>query len=142
MDSDLQLIHLLKSAASCAEKELADALHGLGISLCQASLLVQVDHTHLSMSALSKILCCHKSNVTQIVDSLEESGIVERKLNASDRRIAELALTDKGRALMAQAREVMSRKAVTVLSMFSEDEKQAAREMLIRFMEAHHAAQK
>lgn len=137
MEADLQLLHLLKSAASCAEKELADALAGFELSLCQASLLLHVEHRNVSMSALSRILCCHKSNITQIVDGLEKHGIIARTLSATDRRVAELALTKKGKGLLSQARAAMRASAAKAMHGFDAHEKHVVETFLKRFVEAH-----
>jgi DNA-binding MarR family transcriptional regulator len=50
----------------------------------------------LPMSALAEELHCDASNVTGIVDRLEERGLIERRPDPADRRVKRLALTDDG----------------------------------------------
>ncbi len=51
------------------------------------------------MSALCHDLFCDASNVTGMADRLSERGLLERRLDPSDRRVRLLALTPKGRRL-------------------------------------------
>ncbi len=55
----------------------------------------------LPMSALADLLHCDNSNITGIVDRLEDRGLVERRPAAHDRRVKHLLVTDRG----AQVRE-------------------------------------
>src|SRR4051812_29310820 len=60
----------------------------------------------LTMSALAGSLFCDASNVTGIVDRLEDRGLIERRPAAHDRRVKMLAVTDEGARLR---REVVER---------------------------------
>jgi DNA-binding MarR family transcriptional regulator len=51
------------------------------------------------MSALADALWCDASNVTGIVDKLESRGLIERQNADHDRRIKQLAVTERGRRL-------------------------------------------
>jgi MarR family transcriptional regulator, organic hydroperoxide resistance regulator len=53
----------------------------------------------LTMSALAGSLFCDASNVTGIVDRLEDRGLIERRPAAHDRRVKMLAVTDQGARL-------------------------------------------
>jgi len=55
-----------------------------------------------SMSALAGGWGCDASNVTWLVDRLEENGLVERRPHPSDRRVRTVALTPKGVEVRAQ----------------------------------------
>jgi MarR family transcriptional regulator, organic hydroperoxide resistance regulator len=48
------------------------------------------------MSELAIALRCDNSNVTGIVDRLEDRGLVERRPAAHDRRVKMLSITDRG----------------------------------------------
>jgi DNA-binding MarR family transcriptional regulator len=54
---------------------------------------------HAPMSGLAGILRCDASNVTGIVDRLEDRGLVERRAAPHDRRVKHLVLTEAGAAL-------------------------------------------
>ncbi len=46
-----------------------------------------------------------RANVTRIIDILEREGIVERREHESDRRAFRIVLTEKGKAIEAEAAE-------------------------------------
>lgn len=54
------------------------------------------------MHELAKALSCDNSNVTGIVDRLEERGLVRRTSDPSDRRVRLLVLTDEGRRVRGE----------------------------------------
>jgi DNA-binding MarR family transcriptional regulator len=58
--------------------------------------------TPKSMSALADILKCDASNVTWLIDRLEESGLAERRPHPTDRRIRTVAITANGLQVRAQ----------------------------------------
>jgi MarR family transcriptional regulator, organic hydroperoxide resistance regulator len=53
----------------------------------------------LAMSTLAEALACDASNVTGIVDKLENRGLIARRGADHDRRIKTLVVTERGRAL-------------------------------------------
>jgi MarR family transcriptional regulator, organic hydroperoxide resistance regulator len=63
----------------------------------QATLLRVMDPDRPSaMSTLATALACHASNVTGLVDRLEEQGLVTRRPSEEDRRVKHICLTPKG----------------------------------------------
>lgn len=54
------------------------------------------------MSALAEALVCDASNVTGIVDKLESRGLIARQGSDLDRRVKQLAVTEKGAQLRDQ----------------------------------------
>jgi MarR family transcriptional regulator, organic hydroperoxide resistance regulator len=54
------------------------------------------------MSALAEALVCDASNVTGIVDKLESRGLIVRQGADHDRRVKQLAVTEKGLAIRNQ----------------------------------------
>jgi DNA-binding MarR family transcriptional regulator len=48
------------------------------------------------MGALAQLMHCDNSNMTGLVDRLEERGLVERTQDEGDRRVRLIALTDRG----------------------------------------------
>jgi MarR family transcriptional regulator, organic hydroperoxide resistance regulator len=57
------------------------------------------------MSELACALHCDNSNVTGIVDRLEDRGLVERRSAAHDRRVKMLAVTPEGAEVRERLRE-------------------------------------
>jgi|SRR5215469_3138154 len=76
-----------------------------GLTVTQFWALVHLqDEEGRSLSELAGLLLCDKSNVTNIVDKLEESGLAERKRGkAGDRRYTRVILTKEGHELRSRA---------------------------------------
>jgi DNA-binding MarR family transcriptional regulator len=64
--------------------------------------LLRLSPDGLSQSDLSRELLTHRSNVTGLIDRLEQRGLVTRNDAAGDRRAYSLALTPAGSALLRQ----------------------------------------
>ncbi len=60
------------------------------------------------MRDLADHMMCDASYITSIVDRLEEAGLAERRLNPTDRRVKEVALTTKGRRAAQSLRATMT----------------------------------
>ena len=74
----------------------------LGLSPAQCHVLHLIEPGRpLPMRKLAETLSCDASNVTGLVDRLEEHGLVERRPSAEDRRVKELRLTPAGERLRA-----------------------------------------
>lgn len=139
MDDCLSVCNLLKAAASCCERELNDSLSELEVSHCQAMILIKIVDAPASMSALSKEMCCHKSNITQVVSGLESKGLIERETKEDDRRVILLKLTAKGRGLAVSMKKVVCTRATECMDVFSPDEKKTFAELLKKYIEKHRA---
>lgn len=137
MDDSLCLCNALKAAAACCERELNDALSEFDISHCQAMILLKIGEGKISMSDMSKEMCCHKSNITQVVAGLENKQLVTRTTQQSDRRIAELVLTHQGKSSAIRIRDILSKRANDCMSVFTSVEKKTLRELLKKYIEKH-----
>lgn len=60
------------------------------------------------MRDMAEQMMCDASYITSIVDRLEEAGLAERRLNPTDRRVKEVALTAKGRRAAQHLRATMT----------------------------------
>lgn len=67
------------------------------------ALLSFEDEEPRPMRALAGTWHCDASNVTQLVDGLEEAGFVERRPSVADRRVKLVGITPAGRAARARA---------------------------------------
>ncbi|HEV2075225.1 MAG TPA: MarR family transcriptional regulator [Thermoleophilaceae bacterium] len=59
----------------------------------------------LPMGALAGGLCCDASNVTGIVDRLEQRGVIERRPDPDDRRVKRIRLTPEGERFREEVME-------------------------------------
>jgi DNA-binding MarR family transcriptional regulator len=80
------------------ERHLHDTLAEVDLTLALADALWQLDPAlgPLSRGELAERLRCDPSNVTFLVDRLEERRLVRRDRAAGDRRVKALALTPAG----------------------------------------------
>ncbi|WP_298270506.1 MarR family transcriptional regulator [Geobacter sp.] len=67
---------------------------------------VVAEHGPVRISDLARRLYLHNATVVGIVDRLEAQGMVARTRSTEDRRVVTVALTAKGRELVARAPEV------------------------------------
>ena len=78
------------------------ALQDVGLSPVQGMALLHLQtDVPLTMSALATALKCDNSNVTGIVDRLEDRGLVERRPGEHDRRVKMLMITERGAQVRA-----------------------------------------
>jgi DNA-binding MarR family transcriptional regulator len=87
------------------------------------------------MSDLANALFCDSSNVTGIVDRLEERGLVRRKSSKKDRRVKLLILTDEGERVRTEITKRMAQPPPPIASL-SEKDQRALRDILKRAVES------
>lgn len=108
--------------------EFLDELH---LSEALADVLWQMSPgTPLSRGALAERLQCDPSNVTFLVDRLEERGLVERVTVATDRRVKAVALTAAGAA--TRDRLIQSAATSTVFARLTPEEQVQLADLLAR----------
>ena len=99
----------------------------------QAQLLLRMTERDgpLPMSRLACALRCDPSNVTGIVDRLEERGLIERHPDPSDRRVKMLALTPEGERVRERVRARLMEPPAEIASL-SKGDQRALRDVLRR----------
>ena len=92
------------------------------------------------MVSLARSLHCHDSNVTGLVDRLEQRGLIERLSNPKDRRVKLIALTKDGESLRTRLLERLS-DPLPFIAVLSEKDKTVLRDVLRRAVEALNSGQ-
>src|ERR671922_1144209 len=87
------------------------------------------------MSDLAQALFCDNSNVTGIVDRLEERGLVRREAAEGDRRVKLLVLTEEGEFMRSEITKRMAEPPPPIASL-SEADQRALRDILKRALES------
>lgn len=73
------------------------SLSEFDLTAAQAQLLISIDPERpVAMSELASSLGCDASNVTGLVDRLEERGMLERRAASQDRRVKMIGVTTAG----------------------------------------------
>jgi DNA-binding MarR family transcriptional regulator len=80
--------------------------HKVGVTPSILGALRFLDHPQ-PMGRMAELLHCDPSNVTGIVDALEERNLAKRKPSEADRRVKVVELTVAGKKLRARASEEM-----------------------------------
>lgn len=125
-----ELVGLFFGVMSHMKQHFAERSAEFDLSPAQAMAVRELEKP-LSMRELAERLYCDASNVTGIVDRLEERGLVERQILPGDRRVKRLVLTDEGRALRTahQARLAVD---VPLVSSLSPDERRMLADLFRR----------
>ena len=83
------------------------------------------------MGELAALMRCDNSNMTGIVDRLEERGLVERTAAERDRRVKLIALTERGREIRDELNRRMA-EPPEVIEQLSLADQRALRDILRR----------
>jgi DNA-binding MarR family transcriptional regulator len=87
------------------------------------------------MVSLARSLHCHDSNVTGLVDRLEQRGLIERQSNPKDRRVKLIALTKAGETLRERLLERLF-EPLPFIAVLALQDKMTLRDILFRATQA------
>ena len=87
------------------------------------------------MVSLARSLHCHDSNVTGLVDRLEQRGLIERQSNPKDRRVKLIALTKAGETLRDRLSERLF-EPLPFIAVLTLQDKVTLRDILFRATQA------
>jgi len=96
--------------------------HNLGVTPSILGALRFLDQPQ-TMGAMAELLHCDPSNVTGIVDTLEDRKLARRKPSEGDRRVKVVELMAAGRKLRARASEEMYRPPAWIEGLSSADQR-------------------
>ncbi len=77
----------------------------------------------ITQGALTKRLGIQPGSASEVIAKLESAGLIDRRPSETDRRTADITLTDSGKKLAAQALEQRKRRHEEMFSCLTEDEK-------------------
>jgi DNA-binding MarR family transcriptional regulator len=100
-------VHKLFELTGRLRAHMDGAAAALELTPMQARALF-VTQAPIPMGLLADALHCDASNVTGIVDRLEERDLMARVVDPDDRRRRTLVVTDEGRAVTARLRELVA----------------------------------
>ena len=92
-----------------------------------------------TMGELAALLHCDNSNVTGIVDNLEDRALAVRKPSEADRRVKVVELSGQGEVLLKRLKREVAKPPAWVKSLSAEDQ-EALHGILERALDAHSQA--
>ncbi|MFC8619928.1 MarR family winged helix-turn-helix transcriptional regulator [Micromonospora purpureochromogenes] len=124
-DAVRRIMHIASAIRHYQDVEIGE----LGLTPAAARALDELDPDRpLPARDLAEQLRCDRSNVTALVDKLEQAGLVERRVDPADRRQKTLVVTDAGRRMRERVHRVMSDSRL--LTGLSTDELATLRELV------------
>src|SRR5260370_852380 len=114
---ELDVSQLLSSVFIHLDEGDRQLMKRFGLTVTQYWALVHLEDAQgRSLSELATLLICDKSNITSVVDKLEEAGLAERKRGkAGDRRYTRVVLTERGQDLRWRIKAAREQVIVTRL---------------------------
>ncbi|MEV0807144.1 MarR family winged helix-turn-helix transcriptional regulator [Micromonospora sp. NPDC050200] len=104
-DAVRRIMHIASAIRHYQDVEVAE----LGLTPAAARALYELDPDRpLPARDLAEQLRCDRSNVTALVDKLEQAGLVERRVDPADRRQKTLLVTEAGRRMRERVHRVMT----------------------------------
>ena len=96
-----------------------------GTSEAQFNLLMTLKRSDgpLTQNDLSRELLVDKSNITGLLDKLEEQALIKRNRVAGDRRSYHITLTESGRKLIDEVDPLYAETVAGIMSRFSPEER-------------------
>ncbi len=121
----------LRRAQMAVFEDFARRFAGLDLTPAQYSTLAAIgSNPGRKQSEIGGALGIQRPNFVAMMDELERRGLAERARSGSDRRANALALTPKGRALLARARAVQAEQEAAIDDVLGPGARQALVETL------------
>jgi DNA-binding MarR family transcriptional regulator len=125
---------LLTIAARTGQELAKRRLSPLGLSVQLCGVLNLLAEGPISQQALGEQLGIDRTTVVELIDRLEQQGVVVRRRNPADRRSYALSLTPKGRAVQKRAARAFDGAADEFFGPLASAEQQALMDMLRRII--------
>ena len=126
----------LNKARNILIMEMDTALKELDITSQQMGIVLSVTRGLATTPfELSKLLGIDTGLMTRMLDKLEAKGLLERSRSVEDRRVVNLALTEKGEEVAARIPEIAPNVLNARLKHFSKAEFEELRRLLNKFLE-------
>ncbi len=133
-----RLIYLVFTAQNRLRMYIRDELiaAGVKITLVQAGILFSLNEKNgRAMSELGQLLSLDNSTVTGLIDRLEKSGFVLRRVNPKDRRMSLIHITRQGIKEVNMAKIVINRVNEEIKADFSKEEIESFKNILYSFVD-------
>lgn len=130
-----EVVGLMAELVAAFHQDYEAAAADRSLTAAQAKVLSLLARDPQPMRHLAERLSCEPSNITGIVDRLENRGLVERIRGERDRRVKLVRLTEPGRSAAEDLRSTLGF-ARAPLAALSPAEREQLRDLLRRTLEA------
>lgn len=136
LDLDRFAPYLVNVLADRMSSELAAIYHArFGITIPEWRVIAHLaQNRKVSVREIHERVAMDKSRVSRAAARLETSGLIEKRVNASDRRLLELSLTRKGRRLFNEIAPLAMAYEQQFLSKLNQDEEILFRSFVDRLL--------
>lgn len=94
------ICYAMKGTMKKLERHVGQRLEEYGVNLAQSFVLFSLmERNGITLSEIGNRTGIENSSLTNMVDRLEKEGLVERKLDAQDRRVIRIFITGRGEEL-------------------------------------------
>jgi DNA-binding MarR family transcriptional regulator len=133
------LLYLVGRMDRVVRRAMGNVLTAHGLSVNQYATLSVLDRrSGLSNAQLARRALVSPQSMNEVLLTLEQRGLVERRAHPDHGRILQARLTAKGRTLLARCDEEVHQVEARMVSSLSEDEQAALRGALISSIRALH----
>jgi DNA-binding MarR family transcriptional regulator len=116
---------LLSTVSHAFTTELTAALEAVSVTPRAHCLLSTAMQGEYSQTTLAHAIGLDKTTMVVTIDALERAGLVERRMSSHDRRARVIAVTDAGRAKVAEGQRIVARIQADVLGSLPAPQREA-----------------
>lgn len=131
-------VFLLKRLGFAAKQQALDAYEQAGLSPYHHAILVVLDQgVPETQGAIADALGYDRGTLVELLDELEEQGLVERKRDPEDRRRHLVRLTAGGKRALTRVRTLARRVEDDFLATLDDEQRALLHELLLRLAARH-----
>jgi len=127
---------LLTIAARTGQELAGKRLAPMGLTVRLCGVLILLAKGPISQQELGEQLGIDRTTIVELIDELEQRGVVVRRRNSADRRSYALVLTPKGRAFQKRALKAFEDAADEFFDALKPSERQLLSDMMRRLIVA------
>jgi DNA-binding MarR family transcriptional regulator len=135
--ADTANIARVSRLAAYLERDLAEICLIAGLKTGQFQVLAELrsrDPLPMTASDLARAIVLTSGGMTPVLDQLEERGLIDRRIDAEDRRARRLTITEKGRSLISRALEQRTARHRALNAALSIEEREALSAILRKLL--------
>ncbi|GFN36649.1 MarR family winged helix-turn-helix transcriptional regulator [Tepidimicrobium xylanilyticum] len=119
-----EIIHLLISFAMKHRKIMQYYLEETGVYHAQHRLLMEISHTqNVSQKDIASSMGISAATIAVSLKKLEKGGYIKKEIDEGDNRLNQITITEKGKKVVEQSKQIFDSTDQKVFGGFTEEEK-------------------